>query len=99
LRAGALVAALAGLVGFLATGSGLVLVGGLVLACLLLLTGRRAGREPVPPPTSSAPVARWQQFARHDPEQELRRLEADFERGRVSDAEYERRRAEILGRC
>jgi hypothetical protein len=84
----------------LAALAGLVLC---ILFALLAFALRHKGAPAaVPPPHSSAPMAAWQmpppppQQASADPHADLRRLEDDRRMGRITEAEYQARRQQIL---
>jgi hypothetical protein len=81
---------------------------GLLLCVLFAVLARAFKRRPtaatVPPPHSSAPMAAWQMPqpppppAAADPQQELAQLEDDRRMGRISEADYQARRKQILDR-
>ena len=79
-----------------------------MLCVLFALLARALRRKPtpaaVPPPHSSAPMAAWQMppppppQASADPQADLQRLEEDRRMGRITEAEYQARRQQILNR-
>ena len=94
--------------GAIAVRAGLAVGIGLVLCVLFALLARAFRRKPtpvsVPPPHSSAPMAAWQMppppppQAPTDPQADLQRLEEDRRMGRITEAEYQARRQQILDR-
>jgi len=84
-------------------------VAGLLLCILFAVLARVLRRKPtpatVPPPHSSAPMAAWQMPPpgpppppSADPQAELRQLDDDRRMGRVTEADYQARRQQILNR-
>ena len=88
---------------WIAFGAGLLLC--VLFAILARVLRRKPTPAPVPPPHSSAPMAAWQMpppapppAPSADPQPRCAQLEDDRRMGRITEADYQARRQQILDR-